>query len=157
MRFPLLTALLFLASSFVSAGPTGAGKPGSAAASQTKNSQATVYIYRDKHFAGGALAPSVFCDDFELARMTNGRFLVAKFAAGKHLFRSNDNQEGVDLDLKGGQDYYIRMEVGPSTMKGRLVLVAPEEGGYGIKKLKPLDADNIKDSDHVIDASLDTK
>jgi hypothetical protein len=157
MRFPALTALLLLASSFVSARTAASATPGSATASQTKNSQATVYIYRDKHFAGGALAPSVFCDDFELARMTNGRFLVAKFAAGKHLFRSNDNQEGVDLDLKGGQDYYIRMEVGPSTMKGRLVLVAPEEGGYGIKKLKPLDADNIKDSDHVIDASLDTK
>ena len=108
-------------------------------------------------FAGGAFAPSVFCDDFELARMTNGRFLVAKFAAGKHLFRSNDNQEGMDLDLKGGQDYYIRMDVGPSTMKGLLVLVAPDEAGDEIKKLKPLDAANIKDSDHVMDASLDTK
>ena len=157
MRFPALTALLLLASSFVSARTAASATPGSATASQTKNSQATVYIYRGKHFVGGAFAPSVFCDDFELARMTNGRFLVAKFAAGKHLFRSNDNQEGIDLDLKGGQDYYIRMEVGPSSMKGRLVLVASEEAGDEIKKLKPLDAANVKDSDHVIDASLGTK
>src|SRR5436305_9446011 len=149
MRFALSTALLVVfACSFVSARTGVPTTGGSATASQTKTSTATVYIYRDKHFAGGALAPSVFCDDFELARMTNGRFLVAKFAAGKHLFRSNDNQEGMDLDLKGGQDYYIRMDVGPSTMKGLLVLVAPDEAGDEIKKLKPLDAANIKDSDH---------
>jgi hypothetical protein len=160
MRFPLLTALLFVASSLVSAQPAGSAAPRSAAAPSQRNAaQATVYIYRYKQFAGGALAPLVFYDDFELARMTNGRFLVAKFPAGKHAFRSNDNQEGIELDLKGGQDYYIRVEIAARMMKdhGRLVLVAPEQGGEEIKKLKPLDAANIDDNEHVIDASLETK
>ena len=159
MRFPVVTALLFLASSLLSAQVPSSTAPGSAPASPTKDSQATVYIYRYKQFVGSALTPSVFCDDFELARMSNGKFLVAKFPAGKHAFRSNDNQAGIDLDLKSGQDYYIRVEIAAGMMKGhgRLLLVAPEQGGYEIKKLKPLDADKIKDGEHVIDASLETK
>ena len=160
MRFPVLTALLFVASSLASAQPAGAAAPRSKAAPSHANaSQATVYIYRSKQFAGGAFAPLVFCNDFELARMTNGRFLVAKFPAGQHAFRSNDNQEGIELDLKGGQDYYIRVEIAARMMKdhGRLVLVAPEQGGEDIKKLKPLDAANIEDNEHVIDASLEIK
>jgi hypothetical protein len=36
----------------------------------------TVYFYRCKQFVGSALAPSVFCDDSQLARMENGRFFV---------------------------------------------------------------------------------
>ena len=38
-----------------------------------KPSKATVYVYRDKQFVGGALAPSVYCDETELARIENGR------------------------------------------------------------------------------------
>ena len=34
-----------------------------------KASKATVYVYRYKQFVGGALAPSVYCDETELARM----------------------------------------------------------------------------------------
>jgi hypothetical protein len=156
MRFPVLTALLFVTSSLVSAQPAGPAAPRSAAAPSRGNaSQATVYVYRYKQFVGGAFAPFVFCDDFELARMTNGRFLVAKFPAGKHAFRSNDNQGGIELDLKGGQDYYIRVEIAAG--HGRLVLVSPEQAGNEIRKLKPLDANNIEDNDHVIDATLETK
>jgi hypothetical protein len=33
---------------------------------------------------------------------------------------------------------------------GRLILVAPEQGSYEIKKLKQLDRDKVKDSEHVI-------
>jgi hypothetical protein len=160
MQFPALTTLLFMASSLVSAQPAAPVAPRSdAASSQPKDSQATVYIYRYKQFVGGALAPSVYCDELELARMTNGRFFAAKFPAGKHVFHSNDNQAGIDVDLKAGQDYYIRVEIAAGMMKGhgRLVLVAPEQGGYEIKKLKPLDADKVKDSQHVIAATLETK
>jgi len=40
---------------------------------------------------------------------------------------------------------------------GRLTLVAPEQGSYEIKKLKPLDSDKIKDSQHVVAANLEAK
>lgn len=126
------------------------------AAAQDASSPATVYIYRYKQFVGSALSPSVFCDETELARMENGRFFVVKLPAGKHVFRSNDKQSGVEEDLKGGQTYYIRVELVPGMMKGhgRLLSIAPEQGSYEIKKLKQLDADKVKDTQHVVAAKM---
>jgi hypothetical protein len=162
MRFPIAKALLFLAFSlsFLHAQQADpATTQADASAAQNKDSQATVYIYRYKQFVGSALAPSVFCDETELARMENGRFFAVKLSSGKHTFYSNDKQAGIDVDLKSGQDYYIRIEIAAGMMKGhgRLILMAPEQGGYEIKKLKPLDADKVKDTQHVIAASLVTK
>jgi hypothetical protein len=138
---------------------TAAAQPDNVQKSQINNSSASVYIYRYKQFAGSALSPSVFCDENELARMENGRFFVAKLSPGKHTFRSNDKQAGVEVELKGEQDYYIRVEIATGMMKGhgRLVLVASEQGAYEIKKLKPLDRDKVKDSEHVALASAEPK
>ncbi len=126
---------------------------------QDNEPQATVYIYRYKQFVGSALSPSVYCDENELARMDNGKFFVAKLAPGKHVFRSNDKQAGIDTDLKPGQDYYIRVELATGFMKGhgRLVSVAPEQGSYEIKNLKALGADKVKDGAHVVPVSLEGK
>src|SRR5215469_16227805 len=163
MRFPIVKALLFLAfsTSLLNAQQTGSAtaQADPAAASKSDDSQATVHIYRYKQFVGSALAPSVYCDETELARMENGRFLTAKLSSGKHTFYSNDKQAGIDVDLKSGQDYYIRVEIAAGMMKGhgRLRLVAPEQGGYEIKKLKPLDADKIKDGQHVVAANVGEK
>lgn len=160
MRFPLLKAILSVAfsASLLNAQQTGPATPHAdgAAASKNDDSQAIVHIYRYKQFVGSALAPSVYCDETELARMENGRFFSVKLPSGKHSFYSNDKQAGMDVDLKGGQDYYIRVEIAAGMMKGhgRLILVAPEQGGYEIKKLKPLEADKIKDSEHVIAANV---
>jgi uncharacterized protein DUF2846 len=160
MRFPILKAFLLLA---FATSLLNAQQPDSAAqadsAAKKDDSQVTVYIYRYKQFVGSALAPSVYCDDTELARMENGRFFAAKLSSGKHTFHSNDKQAGIDVELKDGQAYYIRVEIAAGMMKGhgRLTLVAPEQGSYEIKKLKPLDSDRIKDSQHVVAASLEPK
>ncbi len=108
---------------------------------------ATVYIYRYKQYTGSALSPSVYCDEGELARMDNGRYFVAKLTAGKHTFRSNDKQSGVELELKEGETYYLRVELVTGFMKGhgRLVLTQKEQGSYEIKKLQPLGSDKLKD------------
>ena len=112
-----------------------------------KASKATVYVYRYKQFVGGALAPSVYCDETELARMENGRYFTVKLDPGKHNFRSNDKQSGTELDMKAGQEYFLRVEIAPGAMKGhgRLVLMSPEQGGYELKsaKLKPLDSNKV--------------
>lgn len=120
-------------------------------ATPSTESTANVYFYRYKQYVGSALSPSVYCDDAELARMENGRFFVAKLTPGKHVFRSNDKQAGIEAELKGGQDYYVRVELVTGMLKGhgRLVLMQPEQGAYEIKKLKPLDADKVKDNEHV--------
>src|ERR1041385_9001899 len=66
----------------------------------TQSEKAKVYFYRYKQYGGSALAPSVYCDEAELARMQNGRYFAVKREPGKHTFRSNDKQSGVEVDLK---------------------------------------------------------
>jgi hypothetical protein len=126
---------------------------------QINNLLATVHIYRYKQFVGSALSPSVYCDENELARMENGRFFVARLSPGKHTFRSNDKQAGIEVELKGEQDYYIRVELATGMMKGhgRVVLVTPEQGSYEINKLKPLDRDKVKDTGRVAIANVKGK
>jgi hypothetical protein len=160
MRFPILRAFLCCAvfSCIAHAQEPQASKAEGAqtstAPSQNSDSTATVYFYRYKQFVGSALSPSVYCDQSELARMDNGRFFATKLAAGEHVFHSNDKQAGIDVALKSGQDYYIRVEIAAGVMKGhgRLILVAPEQGAYEIKNLKPLDRDKIRDTEHVVAA-----
>src|SRR6478672_7901346 len=117
-------------------------KAASSVASQD-SAKATVYIYRYKQFVGAALAPSVYCDEVQLARMDNGRYFMATVAPGKHTFRSNDAQSGMDLELKAGHEYFLRVEIATGVMKGhgRLLLMPREQAGYELRssKLKPLD------------------
>jgi len=110
-----------------------------------KASKATVYVYRYKQFVGSALEPSVYCDDVQLARMTNGRYFTVKVDVGKHTFHSNDKQSGIELDAKAGQEYFIRLEIASGFAKGhgRLILMSPEQASYELNKLKPLDASKV--------------
>ena len=121
--------------------------------SEPKSSKATVYVYRYKQFVGSALAPSVYCDGTELARMENGRYFTVSLEPGKHTFTSNDKQSGIDLDLKAGQESFIRVELVAGFAKGhgRLILVPREQGVYELKsdKLKPLDANKVANKDVV--------
>ncbi len=111
------------------------------------HAKATVYVYRYKQFVGAALEPSVYCDDAQLARMTNGRYFEVKVDPGKHTFYSNDKQSGIDLDAKAGQEYFIRLEIATGFMKGhgRLMMMAPEQASYELQsdKLKPLDTSKV--------------
>jgi hypothetical protein len=119
----------------------------------TKASKATVYFYRYKQFVGSALSPSIYCDGAELARMENGRYFTANVEAGKHSFTSNDKQSGIDLDLRAGDEYFIRVEIAAGFAKGhgRLVLVPREQGEFELKsdKLKALDANKVSNKEVV--------
>lgn len=123
------------------------------AAIDGKQAKATVHIYRYKQFVGSALAPSIYCDGAELARMENGRYFTAKLEPGKHTLTSNDKQSGIDLDMKAGEEYFIRVEIAAGFAKGhgRLILVPREQGGYELKadKLKPLDSNKVANKDVV--------
>jgi len=120
---------------------------------EAKPAKATVYVYRYKQFVGSALAPSVYCDEVQLARMENGRYFAATIDPGKHTLRSNDQQSGLELDAKAGQEYFVRVEIAAGMMKGhgRLILMSPEQGSYELqsKKLKPLDEDKVVDRNQV--------
>src|ERR1035438_519034 len=113
---------------------------------------ARVFVYRYKQFVGSAISPSFYCDEVQMARMENGRYFVVTLPPGKHDFRSNDKQSGIELDAKEGQDYYVRLEIAPGVAKGhgRLVATPSEQGSYEIRKLKPLDPDKIMGSARIL-------
>jgi hypothetical protein len=113
---------------------------------------ARVFVYRYKQFVGSAISPSFYCDEVQLARMENGRYFVVTLPPGKHEFRSNDKQSGIEVDAKEGQDYYIRVEIATGFAKGhgRLVATSPDQGSYEIRKLKALDPDKIKDGARIL-------
>ena len=144
----IILFLTFLSTSFVVAQES----PATTQPSDKTDTKATVYIYRYKQFAGSAITPSVYCDEMQLAKMENGRYFTVRVNPGKHVFRSEDKQAGVELDLKAGQQYFIRVEIATGLLKGhgRLLLVASEQGSYEMRssKLRPLD------SSRVVDASL---
>lgn len=122
--------------------------------STPKQQTSVVYVYRYKQFVGSALAPSVYCDEVQLARMDNGRYFAVNVDSGQHTFRSNDKQSGIQLDVKPGQEYFIRLEIAAGfIMKGhgRLILTAAEQGRYELQsnQLKPLDAGRVSDSSRV--------
>jgi len=116
---------------------------------------ANLYFYRHRRYEGAALKPSVYVDDKELARMDNGRFFVARLEPGKHSIRSNDKSSGVDIDMKAGTDYYVRVDMQTGFWKGhgRLTLVMPEQGSYEVKQTKPLSDGDVRNHDLVAPGS----
>lgn len=115
--------------------------------------KAQVYVYRTSKFSGPPPnSPSVFCDEHELARMQNGRYFSIRLDAGKHSFRSTDDQAATDIEVKDGQTYYIRGEVIPVKLRprGHLTLVPVEQGHSEARELKPLGSNMVKDGGRVI-------
>jgi hypothetical protein len=129
-----------------------AASESAAANREATDSKATLYIYRYKQMLGSGLEPSVYCNETQLARMDNGRYFKVMLDPGKYELRSNDKQSGIEMELKGGEQYYVRVDIAPGFWKahGRLVLMQKEQGAYEIKKLKPLGADKIKDHQLVV-------
>jgi hypothetical protein len=111
--------------------------------------KARVVFYRYKQYAGSGIRPSIFCNEKDVARIQNGRYVALELSAGKYAFRSNDKQSEIDLDLKAGQDYYIRLDIAVGMWKGhgRLTLVMPEQGLGEAKQMKPADKGMIKDKE----------
>jgi hypothetical protein len=116
-------------------------------APQPSGEKARVNVYRYKQFAGKGLRPSIYCDDKDVARLQSGRYVTLELTPGTHTFRSNDKQSQVELNLKPGQEYYLRIDIATGFWKGhgRLTLVLPEQGEGELKKMKPADAGMIKD------------
>ncbi|MGA3316830.1 MAG: DUF2846 domain-containing protein [Candidatus Korobacteraceae bacterium] len=133
--------------------PKEPASPTAAKLQKPEPTTAMVYVYRYKQYVGSALSPSVYCDEVQLARMDNGRYFSVALAPGKHAFRSNDKQSGLELDLKAGQIYFIRVEIATGFWKGhgRLIQMTSEQGSYELKskQLQPLDAAKTVDRTRV--------
>ena len=109
---------------------------------------ARVYVYRASAFTGSALAPSVFCDGKELARLENGRYFVATLPPGKHQFETNDaGKSAVRIEVKSGEEYFVHLTLAAGMMKGhgRLTEVTKAQGIQDMRRLQSLDPDRIRD------------
>jgi len=106
-------------------------QPAPAAASDS-DSPATVYFYRAKRFQGSALKPSVFVDDAAVGNLHNGDSLKFSMKPGKHRIYSTDKSTGIDLEVKPGETYYVRVDILVGFWKGHggVTLVDPQQGKY---------------------------
>lgn len=114
-------------------------------APNTASARATVYFYRSRKFVAQALAPDVYCDESPVARIANGRYLIARVPAGKHLLRSTDKQSGIEMDVQPDTEYFIRVDMvsGAWTAHGRTTLTSPEQGRNDLAKFKANDREDV--------------
>jgi len=100
-------------------------------------------VYRARRYMGSALAPSIIVDDKQVARVGNGRRVSIRLSPGPHSIRSDDKSSNISLDIKAGQDYYVRIDEETGFWKGhgKLTLMMPEQGGPEYKLQKPVEDD----------------
>ena len=100
----------------------------------------TIIFFREGHFAGSALKPSIFLDGKELDRLANGRWFSVQAAPGKHDLQSSaKNEPATAIETVAGQTTYVQMIVVVGTWRGagRLLQVAPADAQKVVAKLKP--------------------
>lgn len=108
----------------------------------------TVYIYKTWH--AGTLwraAFAVYLDDKMIARLDRGIYLVAEISPGKHSFSTkNKKSGGVELDVKAGEVYVLRLatDSGAQVTHPSLSLPAPEQYKFDLKQMKPIEKSDIK-------------
>ena len=118
-----------------------------------------LHVYRQRRFAGSALTPSIYVDDQQVARVGNGRRFTARLTPGTHGIRSDDKSSSVSLDVKPGQDYYIRIdeEAGAWKGHGKLTLLQAEQGKPEYALVKPVEPERRIAKDMLEDDSETSK
>lgn len=114
---------------------------------QTPRAAATIHIYRNRLSIRQTLHPLVSCDAFPVVSIQNGRVHTMQASAGRHVFRTSDDQPGLQVDIESGKEYFIRIDFPPNAsykISASPVLVAPELGRMEVEKLRPLDARYIQ-------------
>jgi len=112
-------------------------------ASDTVPQVAHLRVYRARRYAGSGLAPSIYVDDRQVARVGNGRRVSIKLSPGTHTIRSDDKSSAVSVDAKEGQVYFVRVDEETGFWKGhgKLTMLLPEQGSAEYKLQKPIEED----------------
>jgi hypothetical protein len=119
--------------------PPGSGKPDANASANGDVVQ--LHVYRQHRGINSTFAHSIFVDDKQIARVSNGSRFTIKLSPGAHSIRSDDNSSAISLDAKPGQEYFIRVDevMGMPKSQGKLTMMSPEQGGPEYKLQKPLE------------------
>jgi len=121
--------------------PTDVAKASSNSSDADKGKDATIVFFREHHFTGSALKPSIFLDGKEMDRLTNGHWFSVHAEAGKHQLQSSaKNEPATVIETVAGQTTYVQMVILTGNWRGggRLLQVDAVEAQKVIAKLKPL-------------------
>lgn len=113
----------------------------SATADGDKGKDSTIVFFREGHFTGSALKPSIYVDGKEADRLANGRWFSVHVEAGKHQLQSSaKNEPATVIETVAGETTYVQMVILTGTWRGggRLLQVDSGEAQKVIAKLKPL-------------------
>jgi len=120
-------------------------KEGPAPNNQMKQGQAILHLYRESAYVGSLRTMPIFIDEVQVAALVNGRQFSMTVDPGKHVFRCRTKDEAIIVDIKPGEEYYLRAELIQTFAKNHwhIVQVTSEQGDVDIKTLKPLDPKDI--------------
>jgi hypothetical protein len=123
--------------------PTDAAKlsPNSAQPDGDKAKDSTIIFFRESHFTGSALKPSIYLDGKEMDRLTNGRWFSVHAEPGKHQLQSSaKNEPATVIETVAGGTTYVQMVILTGNWRGggRLLQVDAGDAQKVIAKLKPL-------------------
>jgi len=123
--------------------PTDTAKPSPnpAPSDADKGKDSTIVFFREGHFTGSALKPSIYLDGKEMDRLTNGHWFCVHAEAGKHQLQSSaKNEPATVIETAAGQTTYVQMVILTGNWRGggRLLQVDAGEAQKVIAKLKPL-------------------
>ena len=116
-----------------------------------KDKTTAILFFREHHFTGSALKPSIYVDDKEVNRLSNGRWFLVKVEPGKHKLQSSaKNEPSTIVEVAQGETAYVQMVILTGNWRGggRLLAVDPKEAQKQVAKLKPLDETTASDASH---------
>ena len=102
----------------------------------------TVTIFRTVDHQRG-WKPVAFCDGQRIAAMQGGKYVKMNVAAGRHTFTSNNAKTGIDLEVKPGGDYFLRVVGTTLSENGTFELVDAVQARQQVDRLEPLKADQV--------------
>jgi hypothetical protein len=106
-----------------------------------KDKTTAILFFREHHFTGSALKPSIYVDDKEVDRLPNGRWFLCKVEPGKHKLQSSaKNEPATVVEVAPGETLYVQMVITTGNWRGggRLLAVDSKEAQDKVGKLKPL-------------------
>lgn len=125
--------------------PSGLAAVVPAPATTAAGKSVELTIYRPSRLMGFGLRPTVRMNGVDLVTVPNGKFFHTRLAPGRYVFDVDGHKTGAELDAKAGEAYYfqVSLEQGLFAGNGVLNLVAPQQGTFESRPLKPVDRDNI--------------
>jgi hypothetical protein len=123
--------------------PTDAAKPSpnSPQPDVDKGKDSTIVFFRESHFTGSALKPSIYLDGKEMDRLTNGHWFSVHAEPGKHQLQSSaKNEPATVIETVAGETTYVQMVILTGNWRGggRLLQVDAGEAQKVVAKLKRL-------------------